>query len=243
MRYTLAGLLTTVILAAGSLSAIAQAEQPQDPEKLKQGILDKVKARLQEEHKKILDRLSKIIDEELGKAKPADPPKGGAGAAKIRELQKKLQQLDDERDAVAAQIRGIQREEADAKLRKEAESIPEDNDTISEMFDEAMKQHTEGTEALKKGDRKAAEKAFGASIPSFKKLYYRFADRRYGAICAYNVACGFSLLDSREQALDWIELSMKAGYNQAADFDHMRQDSDLDNLRKERRYQKIMLDK
>jgi len=243
MRYTLAGLLTTLILAAGSLSAIAQAEQPQDPEKLKQGILDKVKARLQEEHKKIVERLSKIIDEELGKSKPVDPPKGGGGAAKIRELQRKLQQLDDERDAVAAQIRGIQREEADAKLRKEAESVPEDNETISGMFEEAMRQHTEGTEALKKADRKAAEKAFGASIPEFKKLYYRFADRRYGAICAYNVACGYSLLDSREQALDWIELSMKAGYNQAADFDHMRQDSDLDNLRKERRYQKIMLDK
>lgn len=242
MRYTWAGLLTAVILAAGSLSAIAQAEQPpQDPEKLKQGILDKVKARLQEEHKKILDRLSKIIDEELAKVKPADPPKGGA--AKIRELQKKLQQLDDERDALAAQIRGIQREDADAKLRKDAESIPEDNETISEMFDEAMKHHTEGTEALKKNDRKTAEKAFGESIPGFKKLYYRFSDRRYGAICAYNVACGYSLLDSRENALDWIELSMKAGYNQPGDFDHMRQDSDLDNLRKERRYQKIMLDK
>lgn len=66
---TIAGLMA--FLAAGA--AWAQ----DDKEAIKKRILDQVEARLKLEEKRILEEISKLIDEELAKlqGKPADPPK------------------------------------------------------------------------------------------------------------------------------------------------------------------------
>ncbi|MBI3855865.1 MAG: hypothetical protein HY293_09275 [Planctomycetes bacterium] len=61
-----------------------------------------------------------------------------------------------------------------------------------------------------------------------------------GSISAYNVACGYALSGAKEEAIDWLEYSVKAGYN---DFDHLRKDTDLDGLRNEKRYKKLLTDR
>ncbi|MBI2931842.1 MAG: hypothetical protein HYY16_09335 [Planctomycetes bacterium] len=210
-------------------ASLASAQEPQDPEKVKNEILDKVRARLKEEHRKIMKRIAAIIDDELG-AKPEKAAPADSSNKKVRDLQKKLAALEDQRDEILKEMRTAKREKEDADIRKEAKSIPEDEATVQQMFDEALQQHE--------------AQDFKTSIASFKTLYYRFPKVRFGAVSAYNVACGYALTGDKEQALDWLELSIEAGYGEESnDYDHIRQDSDLDTLRKERRYQKIMLDK
>ena len=58
-------------------------------------------------------------------------------------------------------------------------------------------------------------------------------------ISAYNVACGYALAGDKSAALDWLEISVEGGYT---DFEHMRDDPDLDSLRKERRYHRLLID-
>lgn len=53
----------------------------------------------------------------------------------------------------------------------------------------------------------------------------------------YDVACMYSLLDKKEESLNWLEKSILSGYD---DFQHMEQDSDLTNVRDLPRYKEIM---
>ncbi|MGE0711135.1 MAG: PDZ domain-containing protein [Planctomycetota bacterium] len=72
--------------------------------------------------------------------------------------------------------------------------------------------------------------------------HYRQAIALYGqllqlapddATALYNVACGYSLLNEREDAIDYLERAVLAGFS---DFQHIRNDADLDNLRQEPGY-------
>ena len=96
---------------------------------------------------------------------------------------------------------------------------------LQELFDEALRAH----EAAK----------YKTSIHKFKILAYKFSGTQFAHISAYNVACGYALSGKKQHALDWLEISVKGGYD---DFEHMRADSDLDSLRKEKRYNKLLLD-
>lgn len=49
----------------------------------------------------------------------------------------------------------------------------------------------------------------------------------------YNIACVYSLQNRPEPALKWLERSIDKGFS---NFDHMRKDSDLDNIRNNPRY-------
>ncbi|MDP6958937.1 MAG: hypothetical protein QF645_09010, partial [Planctomycetota bacterium] len=73
----------------------------------------------------------------------------------------------------------------------------------------------------------------------FKLLFYSSPRSQWAVVSAYNVACGYALSGKKAHALDWLEMSVKGGYD---DFEHMRADSDLDSLRKEKRYNKLLLD-
>lgn len=53
----------------------------------------------------------------------------------------------------------------------------------------------------------------------------------------YNLSCTFSLLNEKRKALEYLEKSVKIGYNNNA---HIKADSDLDNIRKEEKYTKIL---
>lgn len=56
------------------------------------------------------------------------------------------------------------------------------------------------------------------------------------AICHYNLACSCSNLGMIEEGLSSLELAILLGYNDA---EHMKNDTDLDNLRKHPRYKEI----
>jgi ankyrin repeat protein len=52
-------------------------------------------------------------------------------------------------------------------------------------------------------------------------------------LCAYNLACAYSLKRDVRTALDWLTRSIEWGFDDVA---HMQKDTDLDNLRGEARY-------
>ena len=56
-------------------------------------------------------------------------------------------------------------------------------------------------------------------------------------VILYNLACSYSLLNRLDESLTIVKRAVKLGYD---DFDHMQDDSDLDNLRKDSRFQKFM---
>ena len=54
-------------------------------------------------------------------------------------------------------------------------------------------------------------------------------------IILYNLSCSFSLLEQTDNALATIKRAIDCGYN---DFQHLMQDDDMDNLRRDVRFQK-----
>lgn len=53
----------------------------------------------------------------------------------------------------------------------------------------------------------------------------------------YNVACAYSLMGEKKNAVEFLEKAVENGYN---DVDHMKEDTDLDNIRDEDGYKKII---
>lgn len=49
----------------------------------------------------------------------------------------------------------------------------------------------------------------------------------------YNIACGYSLKGDKDRAFDWLRKAWAAGYQEV---EHMKGDSDLDNIRKDPRF-------
>lgn len=54
----------------------------------------------------------------------------------------------------------------------------------------------------------------------------------------YNLACSYSLLRRISLSLSALEKAVKLGYR---DFDFMNHDSDLENLRKDKRYKELLV--
>jgi len=57
------------------------------------------------------------------------------------------------------------------------------------------------------------------------------------ATCMYNVACGYALLNDKDNALFWLERSLAVGFDRG---DLLKVDSDLDPLRSDPRFQAIV---
>lgn len=53
----------------------------------------------------------------------------------------------------------------------------------------------------------------------------------------YNLACIYSLLNNKEEALNALEQAVKAGWN---NFTHMQNDTDLENIKGEERFKKLI---
>jgi tetratricopeptide (TPR) repeat protein len=237
------------VFAFAALVAAAPAVRAQETdEQMKKRILDKVRERLQEEKKSILERMSKVIDEELSggpkRDGPAAPAPPAAQDKRIRDLQRKLQALDDQRDDIMRDIRGFRRETEDAKIIQDAKrSPPETMQEAQAEFKEAFDLHNEATSDLS-SDKGKALKGFEKSIAGFKRLYYALKDvpeaNGLTLPSAYNVACGYALSGKSDEAIDWLEMAIKAGYD---DWDHIRQDSDFASIRKERRLLRLLADR
>ena len=222
--------LAIAFLATTSATAFARQDEN---EKLKKAILDKVKARLDDEHKKIMEHVGKIIDEELAK--------GGAPATeldkKIAEIEKKLKDLDALKADLSKQLEELKKqakapppkvkEDGEAQIKKDAKTKgPQSPEEAQELFAEANKDHE--------------AKDFKSSILKFKYIYYQFEENPVGAASAYNVACGYALSGEKDKACDWLEVSIKAGFE---DYEHMKKDTDLDSIRGEKKYKQLMADK
>jgi hypothetical protein len=211
----------------------ALAQDP-DPETVKKTILEKVREKLAKERKKILKQVAEIIERELkrdgkkteAKPKPDKPEISPELAKAIKKLEREERMLEEKREEVRTRIQKLKRLAADEPIRKEAkENGPADGQEAQELFDEALRAHEEAD--------------YKTSIHKFKILAYKFSGTQFAHISAYNVACGYALSGKKQHALDWLEISVKGGYD---DFEHMRADSDLDSLRKEKRYNKLLLD-
>lgn len=219
--------MTLIALSlVGAMARVASAQE--DNETIKKAILEKVQKKLADERAKILKRVAEILDEELGKKKTETPTTDSDTEKKIKELERKLRILEEQREELAIEIEKTKRMAADAELKKEAKkSGPQDEDEARELFDEALKDHE--------------ARDYKTSIRKFKMIYYNFPQEGLGVISAYNIACGYALVGSQSQAaLDWLEISIRGGYQ---DFEHMRKDTDLDSLRNEKRYKKLLADK
>lgn len=59
----------------------------------------------------------------------------------------------------------------------------------------------------------------------------------YKGLGNYNMACVYSLKGKTEQALEHLEAAIDAGFQ---DFDHMSEDPDMDNIREDDRYKKLL---
>jgi len=210
------------------LSSVSLA-QDGDSAELKQRILEKVRAKLSADRSALLKRIEKIIDEELTKGGPAaKTPAQPQGDPSVKDLERKMRQLEEQKETLAIEMAKAKRLAADEPLREEAKkSGPHDAQEAKEMFDNALELHDK-------------DKNYREAIKLFKRIYYNYPKSPLGAISAYNAACGYALAGNKEEALDWLEYSVKSGYN---DFDHLREDADLDGLRNEKRYKKLLTDR
>ena len=75
------------------------------------------------------------------------------------------------------------------------------------------------------------------AIELYKRLLESDPPDQYRKTSAYNIACGYALLGEKKEALDWLEKAIKLGWQ---NFTHMRRDKDLESLRGEERFQKLM---
>lgn len=78
------------------------------------------------------------------------------------------------------------------------------------------------------------QRDFREAIDHFKQAAQ---EGGYGGKAEYNVACSYALLKEADDAFYWLEKAAKAGYYDA---NHYRRDSDLDNLRKDARFSKLI---
>jgi hypothetical protein len=81
------------------------------------------------------------------------------------------------------------------------------------------------------------------SLNKFNEEYNKLSDRdkdyfKGNRITAfYNLSCTYSLLNDKKNAIIYLKKSIEVGYN---DFDHIQQDTDLDNIRKEKDFLKLI---
>src|ERR1044071_2272393 len=57
------------------------------------------------------------------------------------------------------------------------------------------------------------------------------------ATAMYNIACGFALLNDKENAVVWLERALSLGFDRT---DLLRNDSDLDPIRSDARFQQLL---
>jgi tetratricopeptide (TPR) repeat protein len=91
----------------------------------------------------------------------------------------------------------------------------------------------DGEEWFGRGYQMHSSDRYPEAIESFK----RAADLGYRkATAMYNIACGYSLLNDKDNALIWLQRALDNGFDQT---DLVADDSDLDPLRTDARFKKI----
>jgi len=78
-------------------------------------------------------------------------------------------------------------------------------------------------------------KDYKNAIPAYEKAFEFKAGNYYNS--AYNIACSYALLGDKQNALIWLEKALVAGFEDLAD---ARKDADLQSLRDEPRFKKLV---
>jgi tetratricopeptide (TPR) repeat protein/predicted Ser/Thr protein kinase len=95
--------------------------------------------------------------------------------------------------------------------------------TVVELFEKSNRLHGEGK--------------YAEAIEGFRKIAEEFPKTQAGLASAFNVACGYALLGKKSEALDWLEKAVEMGWKNV---DSLKKDTDLDSLRGEERYKKLV---
>jgi hypothetical protein len=208
----------------------AKGQADDDLAKKREAILGAIRAKLEAERKALLEKVGKVIDEELNKAKSPEEQR-----AELERRQKELKAELRKVNAKRLLDRWVQK---DAAAYEEARDIGMTAQDAGDAFNEAFHDHR--------------DKAFERSTAGFKAVYYAFFDtdkaelRRTAATSAYNVACGYALWGKKEEAIDWLELSFALDFLEIKDtnchasmIEHVRTDADLEGLRGDGRYKEL----
>lgn len=109
-----------------------------------------------------------------------------------------------------------------------------ENATLRRAKDENNKETHDGEYWFNRGYALHQSDHYIEAIDAFSRsigLEYR------QATAMYNVACGYALLNDKENALFWLDRSLAVGFDRA---DLLREDSDLDPLRSDPRFAEII---
>ena len=96
------------------------------------------------------------------------------------------------------------------------------------------------TQAYEKRDLKT----YGQLLDEFKSKYNKLSatDQKLYATYLidgyYNYSCTYSLLNDKGHAIDYLNRAIKAGYT---NYSHIQEDTDLDNIRKDPAFEKLVL--
>lgn len=112
----------------------------------------------------------------------------------------------------------------------------EDLDFEIQFFEDLLKKKHDFVEALVAlGDAYTKKGRFSDGLKiDLKLLKLRHED----PIVHYNLACDYSLLEKADISLRYLESSFKLGYDE---FTFIEKDTDLDFIRKDPRYKKLIL--
>lgn len=121
---------------------------------------------------------------------------------------------------------------------KKSESVSSVQEQASKEVAKADSSQSEpprdGEEWFARGYQMHNSDRYEEAIEAFK----RAADLGHRkATAMYNIACGYSLLNDKENALDWLQQALDNGFEGAS---YLWDDSDLDPLRTDSRFKKIM---
>jgi tetratricopeptide (TPR) repeat protein len=125
------------------------------------------------------------------------------------------------------------RPQAKNKAKTQRESFISDKEQIRNVEFE-KEPPGDGEEWFNRGYQMHSSDRYEEAIKSF--MYAVALDYRM-ATAMYNIACGYSLLNDKENALIWLQRSLESGFDRN---DLVAEDSDLDPLRGDPRFQKIL---
>lgn len=203
--------------------------------------------KMQEQVEQQLDQLHEKLDvlrESADALKEANRPETRAKLEAIQQQmlavsaeaaarQKVLQEIGAKMSAVeqaADALEGVATEaRVDAVDDEDAEC-----DELTALRDKAKEQDTNGGTWYELGFALHSSEKYGEAIEAFQRsaeLGFRKGDS------LYNIACGYSLMGDADHATSWLKKAWDAGYT---DRDHMKSDSDLDNIRDDARFKALM---
>ena len=87
---------------------------------------------------------------------------------------------------------------------------------------------------IKKADSCYEAKNYNVSTNYFEKAIKLKPESKKNF---YNAACAASLANDKKNSIKWLNIAVENGFD---DLNHIKTDSDLDNIRKEKKYEKIV---